>query len=54
MHNGFPVAYDIQDKLIVAANKLSLLEIKTYLSEMIKAERKPRMIPDEVKKIIGL
>jgi hypothetical protein len=53
-NHGFPISEIIQDKLLIAANQLGLEDIKKYLSAMIIAERKPRMITDEIKKIIGI
>jgi hypothetical protein len=50
----FPLADSVQDELIIASEKFGLIEIKRKLIELIKSTRKPRMIPKEVKKIIGI
>jgi hypothetical protein len=51
-NNAFPIAEKVQDELLIAADKLGLADIKKYLINIIVAERKPRMIPKEIKKII--
>jgi hypothetical protein len=52
--NAFPIAEKVQDELLITADKLGLADIKKYLIEIIIAERKPRMIAEEIKKIIGV
>jgi hypothetical protein len=52
--NAFPIAENVQDELLIAADKLGLADIKKYLTDIIIAERKPRMIAEEIKKIIGV
>jgi hypothetical protein len=52
--NAFPIAEKVQDELLIAADKLGLAAIKKYLIDIIIAERKPRMIAEEIKKIIGV
>jgi hypothetical protein len=53
-HDAFPFAYDVQDELIVKAHEYALHEVKEYLGKLIIAERKPRLIPEQVKKILGI
>jgi hypothetical protein len=52
--NAFPIAEKVQDELLIAADKLGLADIKKYLINIIIAERKPRMIAEEIKKIIAV
>jgi hypothetical protein len=52
--NTFPIAEKVQDELLITADKLGLADIKKYLIDIIIAERKPRMIAEEIKKIIGV
>jgi hypothetical protein len=52
--NAFPIAEKVQDELLITADKLGLAGIKKYLIDIIVAERKPRMIAEEIKKIIGV
>jgi hypothetical protein len=52
--NGFPVMDGAQDKLLIASDKFDLIEIKKYLIKLITAERKPRNISDQIKKILGM
>jgi hypothetical protein len=52
--NAFPIAEKVQDELLITADKLGLVDIKKYLIDIIIAERKPRMIAEEIKKIIGV
>jgi hypothetical protein len=52
--NAFPIAEKVQDELLIAADKLGLADIKKYLIDIIIAERKPRMIAEEIKKIIAV
>jgi hypothetical protein len=52
--NAFPVSEDVQDELLIVADKFGLADIKKYLIDIIIAERKPRMIAEEIKKIIGV
>jgi hypothetical protein len=49
---AFPIAEKVQDELLITADKLGLADIKKYLIDIIIAERKPRMIPKEIKRII--
>lgn len=53
-NNAFPIAEKVQDELLITADKLGLADIKIYLIDIIIAERKPRMIAEEIKKIIGV
>jgi hypothetical protein len=53
-NNAFPIAEIVQDELLITADKLGLADIKKYLIDIIIAERKPRMIAEEIKKIIGV
>jgi hypothetical protein len=50
----FPLSDLAQEKVLIAANDFSLKKIVQYLSGLIVAERKPRMIPEALKKIIGM
>jgi hypothetical protein len=50
--NGFPVVKEAQDKALIAADAFGLIDIKNYLIKLISAERKPRMISEQIKKII--
>jgi tetratricopeptide (TPR) repeat protein len=52
MHDSFPLAYSVQDELLIAANELGLMEIKQYLIIKIKTERKPREINAVIKIIM--
>jgi hypothetical protein len=54
INNDFPLANAVQDDLLIAADKFGLVEIKQQMSDLIKSTRKPRLIPNEVKKLIGL
>jgi hypothetical protein len=49
----FPLADVAQEKVLIAAHELGLQSIVKYLSDLIVAERKPRMIPEAIKKIIS-
>jgi hypothetical protein len=53
-NHGFPLSEKVQNELLIAADKLDLAEIKKYLIDIIIAERKPRMISEEIKIIIGI
>lgn len=50
---NFPYADVAQEKIIIAAHQLGLQNIVKHISDLI-VERKPRMIPEAIKKIIGL
>jgi hypothetical protein len=50
----FPLADSIQDDLLISADKFDLVDIKNAMIELIKTTRKARMIPNEVKKLIGI
>ena len=52
MQNDFPYAEPVQNEIIIAADKLELTELKTYLTKIISTQRKLRNIPDAVNKII--
>jgi hypothetical protein len=52
--NAFSIAEKVQDELLITADKLDLANIKKYLTDIIIAERKPRMIAEEIKKIINV
>jgi hypothetical protein len=49
----FPLADVAQEKVLIAAYELGLQSIVKYLSDLIVAERKPRMITEAIKKIIS-
>jgi hypothetical protein len=49
----FPLTDVAQEKVLIAAHELGLQSIVKYLSDLIVAERKPRMIPEAIKKIIS-
>jgi hypothetical protein len=53
-NHGFPLSEEVQDELLIAADKLNLADIRKYLIDLILAERKPRMITEAIKKIIGI
>jgi hypothetical protein len=53
INDSFPVAYAVQDKLLVASDKLGLVQIKKYLVNLINTGRKPREISNEIKIIIA-
>jgi tetratricopeptide (TPR) repeat protein len=50
--SAFPIAEAVQDELLMIATELGSIAIKKYLIDLIKSERKPRMIPNHIKKII--
>jgi hypothetical protein len=52
--NAFPIAEKVQDELLITADKLGLADIRKYLIDIIIAERKPRMIAEEIKKTIAV
>jgi hypothetical protein len=52
--NGFPIMEEAQDKMLITSDAFGLSEIKKYLINLIVAERKPRMINEQIKKIIGI
>jgi hypothetical protein len=54
LENGFPYSDIAQDKILMAADKFNLTEIINWISKLIKQERKPRMISEEIKLIIGM